>query len=265
MTEIETETETETLAMIPSIDARPDSSGVPHEPPGFFAAARDWEASTRHNEQVNARRAWFVAGGACLVATATSAALAVLAPFHRVVIAQVLVDRATGDARLIQLNDGPTVPRSEIIDKHWLVEYVLARESYHWGVLQTDYDRVLSMTDAGALAPYRQLYHHDNPVSLDKLLGSRTERRVNYTAVTFPPGETGRAIVHFDRLTLSDNGATVSAPERFIATLAYEYQPATFIKEKRAILNPLGFTVTAYRADPEFAGAAPTPTRSGPP
>ena len=118
-----------------------------------------------------------------------------------------------------------------------------------------------------AVAPYRQLYSRDNPVALDKLLGSHAERRVAYTSVTFPPGETGvgKAIVHFDRLTIRDNGATVSAPERFIATIAYEYHPATFIQEKRAILNPLGFTVTAYRADPEFAGAAPAPTRPGTP
>jgi type IV secretion system protein VirB8 len=46
-------------------------------------------------------------------------------------------------------------------------------------------------------------------------------------------------------------------PQYFVATMAYEYKPTMFGKERDLIQNPLGYRVTSYRVDSELAPVGP--------
>ncbi|QVN19870.1 virB8 family protein [Burkholderia pyrrocinia] len=208
------------------------------------------------------RRAWRVAVGACAVAIACAAALAVMTPFYRNVPIPIEVDKLTGDAQVLDVLDAQHVPVAQVIDKHWLTTYVQMRERYYWPFLQMDYDAVRAMSDGQALKDYDAIY--TGPNSLDQQLGADVQRRIKILATTLPPGEPGRAVVRFMRTT-TDHGET-GQPTCFVATIAYRYQPKILRSEKDATTNPLGFKVTAYSRDADYGfcgdGPAPTPAKS---
>src|SRR5208282_652749 len=127
---------------------------------------------------------------------------------YRVVPVVVEVDRLTGDAQWVEVSGARTVREHDVENKHWVSEYVQTRERYLWGVLALDFDRVMSMSDDAVGHEYSSIYDRDNAASLDKILGSGTERRIKLVSVTLPPGEPGRAVVRFERTTIRNGVAS---------------------------------------------------------
>jgi len=75
--------------------------------------------------------------------------MALLAPFKRVVPMVFAVDKASGNTELVNAADDRNVAQlgyQELLDKHWGSRYVIARESYFYHLLQTDYDTVLMLS-----------------------------------------------------------------------------------------------------------------------
>ncbi|WP_144155266.1 virB8 family protein [Paraburkholderia sp. BCC1885] len=210
----------------------------------------DTEASLTDLTERSERRAWHVAYVACVVAALCAAGLAIMAPFYRVVPLPIEVDRLTGEAQVIDVLDAKHVHAGDIQDRHWVDAYVQSRERYVWGLLQMDYDSVLTMSDDAVARDYRQIY--GGPDALDRQLGADTERHIRILSTTLPPDEPGHAVVHIERTTRKHGIDNAEPPVRFVITLAYTYRPPVFTRESVAISNPLGFRVTAYSRDPEY-------------
>jgi type IV secretion system protein VirB8 len=226
---------------------------APHD----YGRVLDIEASLTHLQERSERRAWHVAYAALGVAVLSATALAVMVPFYRVVPLPIEVDRLTGESQVIDVLDARHVHTKEIQDKHWVETYVRARERYDWGLLQMDYDSVLTMSDDVVARDYRGIY--SGPDALDRQLGAGAERRVRILSITLPPDEPGHAVVHIQRTSFRNGQADVEPPQRFVITLAYTYRPPVFTREGVAIANPFGFKVTAYSRDPEYTPPAAVP------
>ena len=224
---------------------------APHD----YGRVLDIEASLTHLQERSERRAWHVAYAALGVAVLSATALAVMVPFYRVVPLPIEVDRLTGESQVIDVLDARHVHTKEIQDKHWVETYVRARERYDWGLLQMDYDSVLTMSDDVVARDYRGIY--SGPDALDRQLGSGAERRVRILSITLPPDEPGHAVVHIERTSFRNGQADVEPTQRFVITLAYTYRPPVFTRESVALANPFGFKVTAYSRDPEYTPPGP--------
>jgi type IV secretory pathway component VirB8 len=137
---------------------------------------------------------------------------------------------------------------SEIETKHDIKRYVLARESYNYGLLQTDYDLTMNMSCDDVFQEYNKRFDGDK--ALDKVLGAGTEWRVAVTSIRLPNDEPGKAVVSFERTIyhgLKKDPDVV--PGRFEATLSYTNNPSMMAKESVWIDNPRGFKACAYRVD----------------
>jgi type IV secretion system protein VirB8 len=226
-----------------------------------YSRVLDFEASVTDMQQRSERRAWHIAYAAVGVAMLSSAALAVMVPFYRVVPLPIEVDRLTGESQVIDVLDARHVHTRQIQDKHWVEDYVRSRERYNWGLLQMDYDRVLNMSDEAVARDFRQIY--SGPDALDRQLQQGTERDVRILSTTLPPDEPGRAVVHIERTTRKRGVDNAEPSQRFVLTLAYTYRPPVFTRESVAVENPFGFKVTAYSRDSEFTPSSP-PVPLGP-
>lgn len=227
-----------------------------------YGRVLDIEASLTHLLELSERRAWRVAYAAVGVAALTAVALAVMAPFYRVVPLPIEVDHLTGESQVIDVLDARHVHTKEIQDKHWAEAYVRARERFDWGLLQMDYDSVLAMSDDTVARDYRGIY--SGPEALDRQLGPGTERRVRILSTTLPPDQPGHAVVHIERTTFRNGQANSEPMQRFVITLAYTYRPPVFTRESVAIVNPFGFKVTSYSRDSEYTPASSAAGGSGP-
>lgn len=219
-----------------------------------YGRVLDIEASLTDLQERSERRAWYVAYAAVGVAVFCAIALAVMVPFYRVVPLPIEVDRLTGESQVIDVLDARHVHTKEIQDKHWVENYVRARERYDWGLLQMDYDSVLAMSDDAVARDYRGIY--SGPSALDQQLGASIERRVRILSITLPPDEPGHAVVHVERTSFKNGEAHAEPAQRFVITLAYTYRPPVFTRESVAIANPFGFKVTAYSRDAEYTPPA---------
>ena len=222
--------------------SQPDLSGV------------SWEIDATVQLRRSERRAWLVAGAACLAACACALALVALVPLHRVVPFVVTVDKLTGETAVTTTEDASARPNA-MADKHWIKTFVIARERYNWQVVEQDYNTVRRLAGSDPWATYQKAFEGDD--GLDHKYGQNIEVTPNILSITL--AGSGLATVRFelvrrDRRLPADTGTVTS---RRIATLRYAYERKT-LRESEAVENPFGFVVQGYQTDPELVaeGAA---------
>jgi type IV secretion system protein VirB8 len=222
----------------------------------FYAAGRGWEADRQQRYERSERRAWLAAGAFGVVAIAAVIGMAAMAPFKRVVPYVFAMDRATGNVEIVSAaDDRAPVGYQELLDKHWAQRYVVARESYSWKLLQSDYDTVLALSSDPVGREFAKMY--EGADARDKKLGASVEMRVRVLSVTLATDDAGtKAVVRFERTLKRLEAEGVEAPQYFVATIAFEYKPSMVGREKDLIQNPLGYRVLSYRVDAEVATAA---------
>jgi len=228
------------------------------EEPQFYDQGRDWDTDWRERLATSERKAWWVAGLACVLAVILGVGLACLAPFKTTVPYVFAIDRATGNVELVSAADDRTVlGYQELLDKHWTQKYVIARESYYYRLLQADYDQVLAMSTDEVGRDYANLY--EGTTARDKQLGTGIEWRVTVLSVTVHRDAVGqKATVRFEKQAKRTDAHTLDAPQYFIATVSYEYHQSMRGQEKDLIQNPLGYKVTSYRVDAEIGTITPS-------
>ena len=206
--------------------------------------AQDWEANQIEALERSEARAWTITRIMSAIAMLAVGALAVMAPFYKIIPAVFTTDRATGEV-MQAITDPSTIKQDELVTKNMLASYVARRERYHWTLLDDDYDAVLLMSDDGVARDYKAIY--EGPNALDKRLGDGTDIRVKIISVELSPNEPGkRGTVRWERRTRR-NGQDVGAAERFSSTMSFKFAPpSVFKREKALIANPMGFKVDGY-------------------
>ena len=218
----------------------------------FYKEGRDWEFSRQAQIEQSERRAWWVAGGACLFAGLAVAGMMISLPLKRTIPILFEVDKATGNVEMVDaVNNRTTIGYQELLDKHWASRYITARESYFYRLLQSDYDLTLALSSGPVARDYAALFQGD--AALDKRLGADSEIRVSIISISLAPDAVSpKAVVRFSKTRRNIETGVVEPVQYYVATVSYAYQPSMFGKEKDLIVNPLGYHVTAYRVDEEI-------------
>ncbi len=226
----------------------------PAQAPAFFAEAQNWEADRMLRIERSERRAWQIASCACLLTAISLVALVSLLPLKRVVPYVYAVDRQTGELTIMDAaNQRQITGRQDLIDKHFANAYLLGRESYDWKLLQTDYNDTVAFSSSQVARDYAARF--DGPRAVNKVWGANTQRTVTVTSIQLAPDAISKkAVVRYTVQQRNLQANTLEPVEHYIATVAYEYHPDRTGREQDLIRNPLGFTVTSFRADPEIGG-----------
>lgn len=225
----------------------------------YFDDALGWEGDREAQRARSERRAWTVAALACALAIAAVVSLAILAPFRRNIPYLFAVDRTSGNVEFVgALDDRRVMGYQELLDKHWAQRYIVARESYTYRLLQSDYDTVLGLSNDSVGRDFAKLY--EGPNARDARYSANVEMKVNVLSVQLASNPIGtQAVVRFAKTTRRVDADASEPVQYFVATIAYEYVPTMFGKEKDLLANPLGYKVTSYRVDAELAPTSPPP------
>lgn len=194
-------------------------------------------------------RAWRAAKGLGLLLALETAAVTLMLPLKTTVPYVIELDRETGAASILEVSDGKPLPASDIQDKYWLSQYVLARESYDYRTLENDYIKVRELSLPQVFEPYASQFG-DKADSLEKRLGDAKQYRIELVSVV--PNGNGIATVRFRKTVRNTASGLVESESRWTATLGYEYRPQKKVPESTRLVNPFGFRVTSYRADEEI-------------
>ena len=211
----------------------------------YLAESRGLERDYIEEILTSRRAAWRVARSAILLAV-IALIVAVVGVKREAPPPVVLrVDNATGAVDVVTTMQQTETSYGEVVDTYWLNKYVLNREAYDFNSIQMMYDTTGLLSAPEVQQEYHAIY--DGPLARDKVLQDHT--RIVVEVVSIIPGPNETAVVRFTTQTVDSNG-TIGKLNHQIATLGYKYAGVSMSAKDRRI-NPLGFQVTSYRADPE--------------
>ncbi len=220
-----------------------------------YDSAASWAADINGSLRASRRTAWIVAGVALTVAALEALAIAALTPLKTVVPYTLLVDRQTGYVETIRgLRPGPLTQQSAVTQS-FLVQYVIARETFDATDLRENYHKVMLWTSGAAREEYQRSMARSDPDSPLNLYAPSTILATTIKSVDLLSPTT--ALVRFE--TSNRQGAATAGDQRdWTAVVAFHYTGAPMTMGDR-FLNPLGFQVTRYRRDADSPAAAATP------
>jgi type IV secretion system protein VirB8 len=213
----------------------------------FFEEGQTWETD-RLKDALNSRRtAWIVASAACVMAGLAIIAVIGLTPLKRVEPYVVRVDNATGGVDVVTALKDSKETYTEAVTKHFLLRYVLSRESYSRQAASSNYESVGLMSTAAVSKRYFELFKPDNPESPLNVYGKSATVELKVKSIAFMGPNI--ATVRYARLIYRATGETPEATQ-WVATVGFKYS-ASSMRERDRLLNPLGFQVSEYRVDPD--------------
>ena len=219
----------------------------------YYREAESWARDRQEGLRASRRVAWIVAGVAAGVALLEAVALVVLTPLKTVVPYTLLVDRQTGYVQALKPLDADRVAPDSALTQSFLVQYVIARESFDIDSLQMNYRKVSLWSAEKARADYISGVQATNPDSPISRYPRSTVIETRVKSVS----SLGRnvAMVRFDTIRRDAGGQ--SAPlGSWAAIIRYRFTTGALSADDRYV-NPLGFQVLRYQKSPEIVPAEP--------
>ena len=228
-------------------------ANAPETRGAYYRSAASWADDSKATLRTSRRVAWWIAGAAIVVAVLEAVALAALAPLKTVIPYTILVDRQTGYVQTVKGLEPGTMTQDSAVTQSFLVQYVIARETFDAADLRDNYHKVLVWSAGDQRTEYQREMQRANPSSPLNVYQPTTIVSTTIKSVSLLTPTT--ALVRFDT-TRGENGSSAGEVRSWAAVLAFRYSGAPMSMEDR-FLNPLGFQVTSYRRDAEtVAGSA---------
>lgn len=211
------------------------------------------------------RRAWWVAFSAIGMSLILAGGYFYMLPLKEKVPFVVMADAYTGTSTVARLTDdfnNKRITTSEAINRSNIAHFVLARESYDSAMINLrDWTTVLTMAAPNVAGVYTELYSPRNEASPSKIYGRTRAIRVKILSIVLlgggPDSPPKGATVRFQRNVYDKQTGAVVPLDSKIATIAFTYKTNLKMDEQYRIENPLGFQVTEYRVDSDYATAPP--------
>jgi type IV secretion system protein VirB8 len=213
----------------------------------YYREAEAWSHERQRAIDRSLRLAWVAAGVAALIATLEAFALLALVPLKRDVPYTLLVDRQTGYVQALNPLENDSITADAALTRSFLVQYVIARESFDIDSLQEDYRKVGLWSGGEARERYVAAMSSNNSASPLARLPRRATVDVQIRSVSSLSANT--AMVRFSTIQ-TDPGGRPQVAQSWQALVTYRFSDADMMAEDR-LTNPLGFQVTRYRKDPE--------------
>lgn len=224
----------------------------------YYQEAQSWGKDRQDALRASRRTAWMVAAGAATIAVLEAFALIILTPLKTVEPYTLLVDRHTGFVQALQPLDPERISGDAALTQSFLVQYVIARESFDADALQANYRKVALWSGETARSGYIAGMQVSNPES--PLARYPRSTLVETRVKSVSPVARNVAMVRFETQRRDARGQAQPA-QAWAALIRYRYTGEPMRLEDR-LVNPLGFQVLRYRKDPE---ALPVEIEEGPP
>ena len=227
----------------------------------YYTEAGSWAQDRQEALRKSRRIAWIVASAFGIIAVLEAFALILLTPLKTVEPYTLLVDRHTGFVQALQPLDAQTVSGDRALTQSFLVQYVIARESFDIDSLQLNYRKVALWSAESARSNYLAGVQVNNPDSPLNLYPRSTIVETRVRSVS-PVGQ-NVAMVRFETQR-RDAGGRTEPPRAWVALIRYRFSGAPMALEDRFV-NPLGFQVVRYRRDAEALQPEPERAAEAPP
>lgn len=212
----------------------------------YFERARLWEQDLLLSAQKSKRLAWTVAAIACGLTFVSVGAVAALAPLKTVEPFVIRVDNSTGIVDIVStLREGSST-YGEAVTRYFLAKYVRAREGFSRAEAEANFRTVSLLSNGPEQNRFVAYFRGSNPDSPQVAYGRSgiAETKIKTISLLGP----NLASVRFLRETRKGEETKTS---HWIATITFEVRPDAKVSTNDRLVNPIGFLVSEYHADPE--------------
>ena len=215
----------------------------------FDRQALDFETSLSYMAKKSTQRAWIVTFFSVIVALASVLAVSFLTPLKTVEPYVIRVDNVTGMVDILTTLNEEKITSNEALDKHFITQYVKAREGYYYDMLNKDYVLVQLLSSPEVASDYRLIYEGENARDAEL----KNNYQIDPQILSIVLNNSNGVKIATTRLKLKIfNKSTQGIVEKMIVvTLSYDYFLES-IREQDILDNPLGFKVLNYRVDEEI-------------
>lgn len=227
--------------------------GVPTEDlKGYFDRARRFDQDRLASAITQRNTAFVVAGVFAVVAAAASFAVASLAPLKSEIPFVVAEDKSTGLPVLLSTLTDTVETEPEALTKYFLTQYVSARESYLDVEAPFAFHKVAIMSAPQEQRRFALFYNSTGADAPQILYGKKAVAEIKIRSISFLNPTLGQ--IHFTRFVRDvDGNDNQAARTDYVATAEFKYEHKLKLAETDRLINPVGFSVTEYRLDPEVA------------
>lgn len=218
----------------------------------YYAEAASWNRDRVQSMRSSHRLAWIVAGVGAAIALLEAIALVFLMPLKTIEPYTLMVDRTTGYVQALRPLDQARITPDTALTQSFLVQYVIARETFDMATLKANYRKVALFSADAARSSYLQTMQVNNLES--PLVRYPRATIVDVRVKSVSPIGSNSVLVRFETVRTDANGQAQRA-NPWVAVVRYRYSSAPMSVDDRFV-NPLGFQVTSYRKDPEVLPAA---------
>ncbi len=213
----------------------------------YYRQAESWNHDREAASRASRRVAWIAASVAALIALAEACALVALTPLKTVQPYTLLVDRQTGYVQALDPLQPARIGADTALTQSFVVQYVIARESFDIAAVQSNYKKVAAWSEGSARSRYIAAVQTSNPLSPLATLPRSTiiETRVKSVSTVGP----NTLLVRFDTQR-RDDGGRLRPAQPWVVVVRYRYAGEPMALADR-FLDPLGFRVTHYQRSAE--------------
>lgn len=211
----------------------------------YFDKARRFDQDRLIRSERSRRMAWFVAAIASVLAGLSIAAVAALTPLKTVEPFVIRVDNATGIVDVVSPLAATAGTYEEEVTKYFAARYVRARESYVWSEAEENFRTVSLLSNAAEQTRFASYYRGSNPESPQNVFGRSATSRITIRSISLINANVV-SVRYMRAITRGEDVRTTY----WVATITFAYANAPMSATDR-LVNPLGFVVSEYRADPE--------------
>jgi type IV secretion system protein VirB8 len=211
----------------------------------YFEKARRFDQDRLIQVERSARIAWCVAICASIIAVVSVFAIACLTPLKTVEPFVVRVDNSTGIVDVVSALTSTAGTYDEAVTKYFAAKYVRAREGYVSSEAEDNFRTVALLSTQPEQTRFATVYRGSNPDSPQNIYGRSATSRINIISISLINANVV-SVRYMRTVTRGDDVRTT----HWVATLTFSYVNAPMSSTDR-LVNPLGFVVSDYRADPE--------------
>ena len=211
----------------------------------YFERARRFDQDRLLTAYRSTRTAWSVAAVSAVLAVCGVVAVAALAPLKSVEPFVIRVDNATGIVDVVSALTSEAGRYDEAVTKFFAARYVRAREGYVASEAEDNFKTASLLSTQPEQARFAAIYRGGNPESPQNIYGRSATARITVKAISL----INKSVVSVRYLRAVTKGEEVRTTH-WVATLTFAYVNAPMSTTDR-LVNPLGFVVSEYRADPE--------------
>lgn len=211
----------------------------------YFEKARRFDQDRMLQVERSNRIAWSVAIVASIMAGTSIFAIAGLTPLKTVEPFVVRVDNSTGIVDVVSALTSTASTYDEAVTKYFAAKYVRAREGYVWSEAEENFRTIALLSTQAEQTRFAAVYRGSNPESPQNAYGRGATAKINIASISLI-NQNVVSVRYMRTIIRGDDVRTT----HWVASLTFSYANVPMSSTDR-LVNPLGFAVSEYRADPE--------------